>query len=1025
MPDGKQYIMDIRSNLIHAYGDNQVPSVNDFINKLQNQQYRKDIFDNLKHAYGESELPTFDAFESKLGFAKQVQPVISAQEVVRQEAIPSFKDFAAKNKMPLVQQRAAAEGVYSPNLAKKVQQDYDVATAPERKQKKLEQEAKTKEEALFNTTVKRLNSEGIKFKEGDVVFKRALEDTRKAVDNDLLALTSVNGKPEYLRKLGFWKSLTTTFKETNRQRDLSKMFSDASEDEQIKIAEQESKREIDEIPTGISGVAGESVGMGLVPYSKAIVGGAVGTGLFPGAGTLAGIIGGIAANTEDAYKQGYMSEVIKRYSQDISDMERKGIPITQETKRAAMRRAKELGATAGVLEAGVVAGLSSIPFGSGIAGNSLRNSVKQLIKHSTFDAGRQGVLGISAEMIKSKIAGAKGYNIDTAEEFENALSRGGQEFELGLAMNVMSNTAQFPKYVQSAAKNYLNTIPRPDFNNMSSALEARGDIPAGTTERINSQLDAFQEARAKVPSIIPEEDAPSFAGLIEKKTNLENQKKTADKSMHPKIDEQIEAINTRIQRMMESTDPVKEEVDDLTGATGEAIPYTEENIKADIDIIEPKVKIADVESIRNTLPDEQANTRTQATQKILDYFAETMDIPKFTEELNKGTYIKWLQESGIGDTGYKVSELLNNPKRAFDVITDFSRTKKQFAKPIEEAIAEKVPDAEFESFVDRGTVPQDRIQSIAMKVKDNQPLSERETAIFTAKTGDVNKILETVKAQEEAPKPIKPEKLMRMADIKRLKTIERNKLIEAIGTPTDIRQAVMFSLINGRKINYQSFADELGATGKVKIRGKEMTEAEASPFTDEKGQTIEQAAQDIWEAYDQVYDTQEIRNEIIDVISEYTDMDKLKDEYIAKYSEEDIDAAFEKWYEKTYQDLEPIEKEWELFAEQEGPKMQDLELDPDYVDLLMKQYEPEFKPADEGVAPRETEAARETVVSTDITEAEGGVARTINRATQEEATDFTRYSNEQISRPDFDAEYNANRVGNESKQEYIIRKYCK
>jgi len=390
----------------------------EFRTKLQDLGKRQVFFKSIGAEY---DLGTFEDFSSKIDSV--LKPIVSPQEKSRQEAIPSFKDFAAKNNMPLVQQRAAAEGVYSPNLAKKIQQDYDVATAPERKQKKLEQEAKTKEDALFNTTVKRLNSEGIKFKEGDVVFKRALEDTRKAVEDDLLALTSVNGKPEYLRKLGFWKSLTTTFKETNRQRDLSKMFSDASEDEQIKIAEQESKREIDEIPTGISGVGGKSIGMGLVPYSKAIVGGAVGTGLFPGAGTLAGIIGGIAANTEDGYKQGYMSEVIKRYSQDISEMERKGIPITQETKRTAMRRAKELGPTSGVLEAGVVAVLSSIPFGNSIAGTSLKNSVKQLIKHSTFDAGRQGLLGISAEMIKSKIAGAKGYNIDTAEEFENALNK--------------------------------------------------------------------------------------------------------------------------------------------------------------------------------------------------------------------------------------------------------------------------------------------------------------------------------------------------------------------------------------------------------------------------------------------------------------------------------------------------------------------------------------------------------------------------------------------------------------------------
>jgi len=221
-------------------------------------------------------------------------------------------------------------------------------------------------------------------------------------------------------------------------------------------------------------------------------------------------------------------------------------------------------------------------------------------------------------------------------------------------------------------------------------------------------------------------------------------------------------------------------------------------------------------------------------------------------------------------------------------------------------------------------------------------------------------------------KPVKPAKEgMRMADIRRLSTIEKKKAIEEIGTPIDVRQAVMFSLINGRKISIESFENEVGGRGKVTIAGKKMKESEASPFTDERGQSVENAAHDIWEAYDQKFDTQDIRNALNDVLSEYTDVNKLKDDYITQYSTKDVDAAFEDWYSKNYEELSPIEKEWELFAEQEGPLVEELELSPEYIDNLIKKYEQEPKPTDKGLTAGKAEGAPEEIISPDVAKEEG------------------------------------------------------
>ena len=86
-----------------------------------------------------------------------------------------------------------------------------------------------------------------------------------------------------------------------------------------------------------------------------------------------------------------------------------------------------------------------------------------------------------------------------------------------------------------------------------------------------------------------------------------------------------------------------------------------------VDTVE--VKTADIKSKynREDFPETQSNTRTEVTQKLLDYFAEVFKVSKFTEDLSKGTYIGWLRS--ISDTGVFVADLLNSPKKAFDLIT--------------------------------------------------------------------------------------------------------------------------------------------------------------------------------------------------------------------------------------------------------------------------------------------------------------------------------------------------------------------
>lgn len=78
--------------------------------------------------------------------------------------------------------------------------------------------------------------------------------------------------------------------------------------------------------------------------------------------------------------------------------------------------------------------------------------------------------------------------------------------------------------------------------------------------------------------------------------------------------------------------------------------------------------------LEKSLPESQANTRSEITQKILDFAALIYKVEKYSDSLESGKYISWLQDLGVD--GYNASKLLNSPKRAFDELKNSDFYKK-------------------------------------------------------------------------------------------------------------------------------------------------------------------------------------------------------------------------------------------------------------------------------------------------------------------------------------------------------------
>ncbi len=210
------------------------------------------------------------------------------------------------------------------------------------------------------------------------------------------------------------------------------------------------------------------------------------------------------------------------------------------------------------------------------------------------------------DAINTMIKNMEGYTVTDADGNTQVVSR-----------KDLAKSIEDPKFIDAVAQGDIDVTIDND-NELSQLLFSKIDALTKTEE------DAVQEQKPDEVPVQPEVEA--------------------GKEVEGEVPES---------RPEEPTKEVKEEVERDTEETSEV-----------------EAKKADIERRRQEFPETQSNTRTPITQKLLDYFAEVKKLPKFTEDLTKGTYVSWLQNNG--KLGYKVAELLNSPKKAFDLIAKYN-----------------------------------------------------------------------------------------------------------------------------------------------------------------------------------------------------------------------------------------------------------------------------------------------------------------------------------------------------------------
>jgi hypothetical protein len=275
------------------------------------------------------------------------------------------------------------------------------------------------------------------------------------------------------------------------------------------------------------------------------------------------------------------------------------------------------------------------------------NAAKNTLKH----AYKFGRIGASTEMLKNVLEDKSGYD----RSFNDVMKSGIEGFKdmalMDMAFKVISlktytDLANAPKFMKSAAKEYLATLPDHLVDRTLFELGEKG-------EAIKQSLDKYRQIRSQFEGVVPENQVGTFAGWQEKINSLKEKNTELQSKINPNITEvaneplkkQI-AINKA--EIAKAEDTLKEylekgkivEKDNLTGDVLNE-PIKEENETTEPISTTPRPETQGKEEIQEPIePTNESITGvaepiTTETESIAE--AKPIEVVQPTEEVKVGS----------------------------------------------------------------------------------------------------------------------------------------------------------------------------------------------------------------------------------------------------------------------------------------------------------------------------------------------------------------------------------------------------
>lgn len=524
-----------------------VGSYDEFSKKLQDPAKRKSFYDGVGHEY---ELGTYDEFTNKVGAVKKKDTPLQSSGIPTKSITPSTENNAG----------FLDQNTFGTQPTKKVNPSVNVhGVAPVSDNNKPDMMV-----ALTNTSKSILKSQGQEINTANL--NRTKEAVSAGIKQGKYSLTTnKDGEPIYgrspsmsqsftkglLNKMMDWEDAIDIHKNENNSKQLA-----ATLDSQIQ--RREDARGLDVGLGDIMSMYGNPTKMAEYFATSSTEPMGEPTGLSKAAQMAGGLApdmlvntlgtGAIATSTMLSASQNKMKEL---YDQRYKELKQKGIS-DQEAKEQAAVDAK----THAPLAAFPEALTNTLMFrGTGGISPAAKNFGEALV-NITKSSTKLGLMGAASEAATQGIESTQGYKTD---DFLKKIKESGSEWFLQTAMlEGLMHLPSLPKYGQAALKEFA--IQPENQHVVDATLQS---LPPEKSAEITTDLNNYKTARKSVEGLVPEEHMPTFAGLMEKRNNLEQSKEGKSKALTIPIDDEIKSIDDRL-ATMQKTGKVNE-VDDLTG----------------------------------------------------------------------------------------------------------------------------------------------------------------------------------------------------------------------------------------------------------------------------------------------------------------------------------------------------------------------------------------------------------------------------------------------------------------------------
>jgi len=478
------------------------------------------------------------------------------------------------------------KSIYAPT--QKLASESTTVVAP--KQAKLISEANKRgdqitKEAIENSNnlyLKMQNRGGYNFTKEDPSILNNKKELEQDLKNGTLQVVKSpkTGKYVLAYKADFFNSISNAWDNVLAKQADDKYVAGLSTEDKVKHYEVKDilnkDKYLESAPSGFGGSFGTLLGENAEPLIKLAAMANIGGKAAQAAGATAQTVanaqkfGSFLAFATDAGYSGYANNTERVYK-SLRKQDPNGDPVEQ------MRKAENAGLIGEASGIGMAAGMTGIFKNLKGAAETINtkpfvSALETMAKHTSKEAGVQGSIAALNSVVSDLGAKSQGMDISTGDIFENALESGKQMSGFvgisSLAMGALTGLMKVPGYVKAQAKGLVSELPREEVKAVYQGAEANGIVPEGTTDKVINSLNQYDKAKEKLPEGLTEDKKASLTGIQEKIDKLEESKKKLAPQYHDRVDNTINSLKDRAIKILESKDPLSEEVDNTLGVKG-------------------------------------------------------------------------------------------------------------------------------------------------------------------------------------------------------------------------------------------------------------------------------------------------------------------------------------------------------------------------------------------------------------------------------------------------------------------------